>query len=202
MAVRRSSGFTLPEVLIALAIVVIAFLAMYGSAQQIVFATTLQQEKTFATWVAQNQLTELRLLANLPDGDRIADSTEMAGLEWRYVIEFEESPVATLLLANISVSLADSPDVIITRMQAAIPVTNPTAPGSGAGNSGNLLIASSMWLGGGGGSDPNGDDDGDGIPNAQDPDDDNDGIPDAEETGFGAGLPDPTVIDDATGNDN
>ena len=50
-------GFTLIEVLVALAVVVVAFLAMYGSAQQVVRATTLQQEKTFAGWVAFDQLT-------------------------------------------------------------------------------------------------------------------------------------------------
>jgi len=174
----RDSGFTLPEVLIALAIVVIAFLAMYGSAQQIVFATTLQQEKTFATWVAQNQLTELRLATGLPDGDRIADSVEMAGLEWRYVIELEESPVASLALANISVSLEDEPDTIITKLQAAVPLSSPAGVvglggsggppvggGSRRGNSGSALSTSEMAVGDGTGSNLI-DSDGDGIPDS------------------------------------
>ncbi|MBT8422750.1 MAG: type II secretion system minor pseudopilin GspI [Gammaproteobacteria bacterium] len=157
---RSAAGFTLPEVLISLAIVVIAFLAMYGSAQQVVFSTTLQQEKTFATWVAHNQMTELRLATSLPDGDRVADNVEMAGLEWRYVIEFEDSPAGdTIKLANISVSLADKPDVVITQLQSAVPVTNPTGAGSGSGSSGAALLTSSESFGTNngapGGSDPN-----------------------------------------------
>lgn len=198
-AQRRAGGFTLPEVLIALAIIVISFLALYGSAQQVVFATILQQDKTFATWVAHNQLTELRLAPNLPDGERIADSTELAGLEWRYVIEFQDSPVDKLRLANISVSREDEPDVIITKMQAAIPITSPAAAGTGAANSGDVLMTSSTTLGAGG-LDPDGDVDGDGIPNSQDDDNNNNGIPDTVDRG--RSLPDESVIDDATGNDN
>ena len=58
---RSQSGFTLIEVLVALAIVTIgmgALLAALGSSAD---STGYQRDKTFAEWVALNRIEEVRL---------------------------------------------------------------------------------------------------------------------------------------------
>ena len=127
---RTTAGFTLVEVLVALAVVVVAFIAMYGSAQQIVSSTTLQQEKTFASWVAFDQLATLRLQDQLPTGDRMSGETEMAGREWRYVVEFNSVDSNYIRQAVVRVSPAEEPDRILA---------NRPAP---AGTSGAALLSS------------------------------------------------------------
>ncbi len=121
------TGFTLVEVLVALAVVVVAFLAMYGSAQQVVRATSLQQDKTFASWVAFDQLTELRLAAQLPQADRISGETEMAGQEWRYVVEINDVESEYYRQAVVSVSPVEEPEHILVRSLAVLPVRSTEA---------------------------------------------------------------------------
>ncbi len=150
-----SAGFTLIEVLVALAVVVVAFLAMYGSAQQIVLSTTVQQDRTFASWVAIDQLTELRLADRLPQGDRISGETEMAGREWRYVIEFNDVDSNYIRQAIVRVSPVEQPDLVLAESLAVLQIT-PGGPsgstGRPPGGSGGLLQTSA----GGGGSLPGG----------------------------------------------
>ncbi|MDP6617673.1 MAG: type II secretion system minor pseudopilin GspI, partial [Gammaproteobacteria bacterium] len=66
---RQATGFTLVEVLVALAVVVVAFMAMYGSLQQMVGAAILMQEKTFASWVAFDEITKMRINGDFPTGE-------------------------------------------------------------------------------------------------------------------------------------
>jgi len=173
---RRShaaaSGFTLVEVLVALAVVVVAFIAMYGSAQQIVSSTTLQQEKTFASWVAFDQLATLRLQDQLPTGDRISGETEMAGREWRYVVEFNSVDSNYIRQAVVRVSPAEEPDRILASSLGVL--LNQPAP---AGTSGAALLSSADSLGsgvnGGTGSDGGFDDGSNGGSGEQSGDHDN-----------------------------
>jgi general secretion pathway protein I len=150
-ACRVAAGFTLVEVLVALAVVVIAFIAMYGSAQQIVSSTTLQQEKTFASWVAFDQLTTLRLEAQLPSGDRMSGETEMAGREWRYVVEFNSVDSSYIRQAVVRVSPAEEPDRVLA-VSLGVLQTQPAA----AGTSGAALVSSTNTLGNGSDAGSNG----------------------------------------------
>jgi len=130
-------GFTLIEVLVALAVVVVAFLAMYGSAQQIVRSVTTQQEKTFASWVAFDQLTNLRLADQLPQSDRMSGETEMAGREWHYVIEFNEVDSSNMRQAIVRVGPAEEPELVLASALGVLLIQ----PGSHA-DSGSKLQSS------------------------------------------------------------
>ena len=180
---RACGGFTLIEVLVALAVVVVSFLAMYGSAQQVVGNMTLQQEKTFASWVAFDQLTELRLAEQLPTGERLSGEIDMADIEWRYVVEFNDLGDERWRQVVVEVSPADDPDRVLAQAMSVL-LTTGRRPGSG--NSGSSLITSA---GGGAGDELQGvDTDGDGIAD----------LPPT--TTLGGGFDD--VIDDATGSEN
>ncbi len=172
-ATRRCvKGFTLVEVLVALAVVVVAFIAMYGSAQQIVSSTTLQQEKTFASWVAFDQLATLRLEAQLPRGDRMSGETEMAGREWRYVVEFNSVDSNYIRQAVVRVSPAEEPERVLA-MSLGVLQTQPVI-----GNSGDKLLSSANSFnsnnGGGAGSDDNSGNGSDSDPGKQSGDHDSD----------------------------
>ncbi|MGI9289649.1 MAG: type II secretion system minor pseudopilin GspI [Gammaproteobacteria bacterium] len=113
-------GFTLIEVVVALAVVIIAFMAMYGSMMQSVATTTLMQEKTIATWIAFDRITELRINNEFPDDDERTDELEMAGQEWVYTIEFVPTQSDNILQVIVKVSPALEPDNILGLASGAL----------------------------------------------------------------------------------
>jgi general secretion pathway protein I len=56
--VRRVAGFTLLEVLVALAVLAIAMGAIINAATQSIASTAYLRDQTFASWVALNQVNE------------------------------------------------------------------------------------------------------------------------------------------------
>ena len=65
-AARRPSGFTLIEVMVALAIVAISLAAGSRAASSVVDTSQRLTDVVLAQWCADNQLTELRLMGQLP----------------------------------------------------------------------------------------------------------------------------------------
>jgi general secretion pathway protein I len=103
-------GFTLIEVLVALAIVIIAFMAMFGSMMQVVAATTLMQEKTIATWIAFDRITELRVRKEFPDDDESNGEIEMAGNDWVYTVKINATESDNIRQVIVKVAAAQEPD--------------------------------------------------------------------------------------------
>ena len=82
---KKQSGFTLLEVMVALLIVAVAL----GGAVKVIgnaaANSTRMNNKTFANWVALNQIAELRIGKEFPKiGEQKGDS-EMAGRKWAWV---------------------------------------------------------------------------------------------------------------------
>ncbi len=81
---HRAGGFTLIEVLVAVAVLAIAMSAVIGAmARQADNAGYLKQ-KTIALWVAHNRLAELQLQGTPPDTGRSDGEVEMGGVDWRW----------------------------------------------------------------------------------------------------------------------
>lgn len=81
----RVKGFTLLEVLVAL-----IFFALIGTVLQQVTASTVGQYhtvrlKTFATWIAENKLAELRLSKTLPNAREYKEDLSYAGHDWKLI---------------------------------------------------------------------------------------------------------------------
>jgi general secretion pathway protein I len=103
----RQRGFTLVEVMVALAVVALALPAMIGAMIATTDGTSHMRDKAVAQWVAANQLSEWRLAAqykgDMPrDGSR--GETEMAGRPWYWVLKTENTDVPGLLRWQIRVS--------------------------------------------------------------------------------------------------
>ena len=81
---NRSAGFTLIEVMVALTIVALSLGAVAASVSQMVDAGTTMRERTYASWIAQNKIAELRLANVVPEVSDTSGELEYAGLEWAW----------------------------------------------------------------------------------------------------------------------
>lgn len=89
---RGASGFTLIEVLVALAVVAVALVALVRAASVQVTAFDALRERTLAGWVASNVLAETRLAATRPPTGRSDGRVRFAGRDWRWLREVEATP--------------------------------------------------------------------------------------------------------------
>lgn len=100
-------GFTLIEVVIALAIAALALTAATASVSQMVDGANSMRERTYASWVAQNHIAELRLANLVPEVDTTTSEVTYAGLEWSLETEISETGVENLFRVDVTVALAD-----------------------------------------------------------------------------------------------
>lgn len=110
----RSRGFTLIEVMVALVIAVLALTAVMASISQMIDAGTAMRDRTFAAWIAQNKITELRLANVEPEVSETNGEVEFAGLEWGWTATVSETGVEYLYRVDVEVSFAGSDDIIRT----------------------------------------------------------------------------------------
>ena len=81
----RSKGFTLLEVMIALIIFgLVATVIQKVTAQTIVQSERIRL-KTFANWIAENKISEMRLSDQLPPPREQKDDLEYANESWKIV---------------------------------------------------------------------------------------------------------------------
>ncbi len=77
-------GFTLIEVLVALVIVVLGMSALLEALGSAADTSTWLRDRTFAQWIAFNQLETLRLTGNVPMDGTTDGDLDYAGRHWRW----------------------------------------------------------------------------------------------------------------------
>lgn len=75
-------GFTIIEVLVAMAILAVAGVAVIRSTSQHITAVSTLKEVTFSAWVAENRLVELQLDDQWPPANNKKGKSNMAGRQW------------------------------------------------------------------------------------------------------------------------
>jgi general secretion pathway protein I len=87
-------GFTLVEVMVALFIIAIGLVAVIKTVTATTTNTVYLRDKTFAYWVAQNQIAEIELTAASPKTGFTDGEETLAGIAWHWTrkIEGTEDP--------------------------------------------------------------------------------------------------------------
>jgi len=102
-------GFTLIEVLVALAIVAIGMAAVLEALTSSANTAVYLQEKTFAEWVALNRLETVRLSGTVPGTGTSSDKTDYAGRSWEWQQKVTQVPrIPDLRQIEIDVRPADT----------------------------------------------------------------------------------------------
>ncbi len=103
-----SRGFSLIEVLIALAVVALALLALTRTANIQVQSFDALRERTLAGWVAADVLTDTRLASAFPATGRSDGRMQLAGRDWRWTRDVQATPNAEIRRIDISVFLGET----------------------------------------------------------------------------------------------
>ena len=112
----RAPGFTLIEILVALAILVVALAAVMRSVAQSSEGATLLKQRTLALWVAQNRLAVAQLANQWPPlGVREGvEEQARAGFVWRETVGGTPNPGFRKI--DIAVADATRPDYVLARL--------------------------------------------------------------------------------------
>ena len=98
-----AKGFTLIEVMIALSIFAVMAAAISRTASQNADITLYLEEKTLASFVAENELNKLKIKGYPPAIQR-KDSTEMAGREWHVTTKVEDTQLPNFRRIEVQVA--------------------------------------------------------------------------------------------------
>ncbi len=71
--------------MVALAVLAISLGALSKGVSIYLDNASYLQDRTFATWVAQNRITELQIQQSWPKPDTTKGTSQMAGREWYWV---------------------------------------------------------------------------------------------------------------------
>jgi general secretion pathway protein I len=92
--IKFHRGFTLLEVMVALAVIALGMAAVIKTVTTTTSNTIHLRDKTFAYWVAQNQIAEIELTTGNPKKGFSDGEEELAGITWHWTrkIEGTEDP--------------------------------------------------------------------------------------------------------------
>ncbi len=114
MKSRTSRGFTLLEVMVALTIVSLSLIFVATSMSQMIFEAQTMRNRTYASWIAQNRIAELRLAPATPDVGASNGEVQFANTDWTWRAVVSETGVEDLYRIDVSVSFAGSDDNVRT----------------------------------------------------------------------------------------
>ena len=123
---RRPRAFTLLEVMVALAIIALSLMAIASKMSRMIDTSNSMRERTYASWIAQNKITELRLANVVPEVSTTSGDVEYANSTWRWRAVISESGIENLFRVDVEVLDADG-DYIIRKVTGFI--GEPVIPG-------------------------------------------------------------------------
>jgi general secretion pathway protein I len=108
----RSGGFTLIEVLVALVIVAVGMSALMGALSSSAKTVSYMQDKTFAEWVALNQIANGRIIlqkGQIPATGKTNGDIDFANRKWHWQQEVIDSQVPGIRRIDVKVRPKDIP---------------------------------------------------------------------------------------------
>lgn len=108
-------GFTLMEILIALAIIAIVLGALVQAAGSSASNASRLRDKTVAQWVASNRLAELQVSGTFPDTGSRTGESEMLGQVWHWKTRVQKVEDEDLRRVDVEIrKSADGKNPIVT----------------------------------------------------------------------------------------
>ncbi len=124
-------GFTLVEVVVALAIVAVGMLAVFKTIGDTVNNVTYLRDRSFAAWIADNRITEIRLSGQMPSVDETEGDLEYAGRRWFWTANVAQTPVEGIRRIDVRVRRdGDAEDSTLVSMAGFVGATATAAPPS------------------------------------------------------------------------
>jgi general secretion pathway protein I len=125
----RARGFTLLEVLIALAIVALSAGALLGSVTSSASNVIYLKQKTLAEWVALNRLAEIRIAVDMPNTGKRKGSSTMGGMRWEWEEEVTDLPIQGSFRVDVRAhatgeTVDDSRPTEVAKSQTVTPTTS------------------------------------------------------------------------------
>ncbi len=105
---KRQHGFTLFEVLVALAIVSIALAAALKVSASTSANVSYLQEKTFANWVGMNAIAQYELAPEWPGTSKKLGTETLAKQEWAWQLETFSTDDPNVRRMEVSVRRSDA----------------------------------------------------------------------------------------------
>ena len=122
------AGFTLVEVMVALAVVALAVPALLFTLFQQLEGTEYLRDRSMASWVAANRLNELKLVVAkqgaVPEG-QLSGETRLAQRDWYWWIEQEGTEVPGFIRVDINVATEETAEPGLHTLTAFISAGSP-----------------------------------------------------------------------------
>jgi general secretion pathway protein I len=106
-ACAQERGFTLIEVLVALAVVTLGMAALLGTLNSAAGTAGYLQDKTLAEWIALNQVATVRLSAQGPSKGSTDGEVDYAGRKWKWTQTVDDMPIPGVLSIVVKVRPSD-----------------------------------------------------------------------------------------------
>jgi general secretion pathway protein I len=133
----RASGFTLIEILVALAVLAIALTAAAHSLGSAIDTTVALRERMLARWVAEDRFADLELRQEWPALDTIEGDAEMGGRKFHWVQETGVTPVVKMRRVEVGVMLPGV-KVPLVRLTGFVEQTGASVTSSTVSQTGDL----------------------------------------------------------------
>jgi general secretion pathway protein I len=122
----RAAGFTLVEILVALAVLAIALTATARSLGAAIDTTAALRDRSLARWVAEDRLAELELRKEWPSLEVKEGDADMGGRAFHWRQETGVTPAARMRRVEVSVFLKGS-DSTLAKLTGFMEQTGPQA---------------------------------------------------------------------------
>ncbi len=119
----QSKGFTLIEVMVALAVIAIGLLAVLNTANQQVKSASMTQNKMAAYWLMKNKIAEIRLTDNWPAIKHHKGMQTMLQQTWYW--QTQASATDNLKIRKVIISIAAQKTPSDTILEQTIYLSKP-----------------------------------------------------------------------------
>ncbi len=143
---QGNGGFTLIEVVVAIAIVALGLGALFNVLANTASNIGSLRERTFASWIAENRVAEVRLGTVFPSVERTTGELEYAGTRWRYEQVVSQTAVEGLRRIDVKVGPKESSrspageEVYAITVSGFVGMAQQASPPSTAGWSGVVTV--------------------------------------------------------------